>query len=166
MPRQCWHHIQKRFLSFQYSPVRCRQIPGHPSYGPRRSRIENGAYEVSSFPTPIDAHHPIFAPTPGRPGAGFLGCPTIPAAIATPYRSGPTIRSAAAGSTFTAGRSRCTKSWQWLCQLGGSVFVSPRPPSPRGRRRRKPRGDQIHSPAPAKGVDAGHWVAHTMTANS
>jgi hypothetical protein len=31
--------------------------------------------------------------------------------------------------------------------LCGSVFVSPRPPSPRGRRRRQPRGDQIHSPA-------------------
>jgi hypothetical protein len=40
---------------------------------------------------------------------------------------------------------RGTQCWQWLWQLCGSVFVSPRPPSPRGRRRRQPRGDKIHS---------------------
>jgi hypothetical protein len=42
---------------------------------------------------------------------------------------------------------RGTQCWQWLWQLCGSVFVLPLPPSPRGCRRRQPRGDQIHSPA-------------------
>jgi hypothetical protein len=42
-----------------------------------RGRGENGAYEGHPFPTPTDAPRRLLAPTPGRPGAGFLRCPAI-----------------------------------------------------------------------------------------